>query len=91
MADTVTLYGPDGEQVTKPREPLTEQELRLLVEYKLFLRKHNYREALYCNKCWDRDLNDGTKAQINTSGFSVEALIECRCRVSYGKGTGLPN
>lgn len=87
--DTVTLYGPDGEPTDLPHEPIAEDELRLLLLYKKFLLKHGYREALYCNRCWGGNLSDGTRASVNDHGLTIEAMIKCRCRVAYGKGTGL--
>jgi hypothetical protein len=86
--DKVTLTDEAGSE-TLPHEPLTEDELRLLLEYKKFLQRHDYREAVYCSRCWGNDLADGTQFRVQTSGFTVEALIRCRCRVAYGKGGGL--
>lgn len=88
--DTVTLYGPDGEPTDLPHEPISDDELRLLLLYKKFLLKHGYREALYCNNCWNRqDLNDGTRASVQDNGLTIEAMIKCRCRVAFGRGSGL--
>lgn len=87
--DTLTLYGPDGEPANLPHEQITEDELRLLLEYKKFLQKHEYREAVYCNRCWGNNLSDGARFQVQTSGLTIEAFIQCRCRAAYGKGGGL--
>ena len=87
--DNVTLYGPNGEPTETPHEPLSDDELRLLLEYKKFLKAHDYREAVYCTRCWSRNLDDGTQFQVQTSGLTVEAIIKCRCRTAYGKGGGL--
>lgn len=87
--DNVTLYGADGEPTNLPHEPISDDELRLLLEYKRFLAKHGYREAVYCSRCWGNNLADGTEFRVQTSGLTVEAMIRCRCRVAYGKGGGL--
>lgn len=87
--DKVTLYGPDGAPTETDHEPLTEDELRLLLAYKRFLAAHGYREAVYCTRCWGNNLADGTEFRVQTSGLTVEALIKCRCRTAYGKGGGL--
>lgn len=84
-----TILGPDGSVANLPSETLSDDELRLLAEYKKFLQVRGYREALYCQRCWGRDLSDGCDAHVKTSGFSVEAMIKCRCRLVYGKGGGL--
>jgi hypothetical protein len=85
----VTLYDVNGEPSELPHEHLTDDELRLLLEYKRFLQAHGYREAVYCTRCWDRNLADGTQFQVQASGLTVEAMIKCRCRMAYGKGGGL--
>ena len=87
--DKVTLYGPDGEPAELPLEPLSEADLKLLLEYKKFLLKRGYREALYCNQCFSSNLADGTRIQVKDSGLTIEAMIKCRCRTAYGKGGGL--
>lgn len=87
--DTVTLYDANGEPTDLPHEPLSDDELRLLLEYKKFLQKHEYREAVYCNRCWGKNLAEGTEFRVQTSGLTVEAIIRCRCRTAYGKGGGL--
>jgi hypothetical protein len=88
--DTVTLYGADGAPIEAlPHEGFDTGELWLLAEYKKFLAKRGYREALYCQHCWSKDLSDGCEAHVKTSGLTVEALIKCRCRVAYGKGSGI--
>ena len=87
--DKVTLYDANGTPTELPHEPLSDDELKLLHEYKRFLAKRGYREAVYCNRCWDRSLDDGTEFKVQTSGLTVEAIIRCRCRTAYGKGGGL--
>jgi hypothetical protein len=87
--DKVTLYGADGEPTETPHEPLSDDDLRLLLQYKKFLQARGYREAVYCTRCWSNNLEDGTQFQVQTSGLTVEAIIRCRCRTAYGKGGGL--
>lgn len=87
--DTVTLYDANGEPTSLPHEAISEDELRLLLDYKKFLVKHGYREAVYCSRCWGNNLADGTEFRVQSNGFTIEALIKCRCRVAYGKGGGL--
>lgn len=87
--DTLTLYGPHGEPTETAHEPLTDDDLRLLLQYKKFLQAHGYREAVYCTRCWSNNREDGTQFQVQTSGLTVEAIIRCRCRTAYGKGGGL--
>lgn len=87
--DQVTLYDANGEPANLPHESLSDDELRLLLEYKRFLQAHGYREAVYCQRCWGNNLSDGTEFRVKTSGLTVEAMIRCRCRVAYGKGGGL--
>lgn len=86
----VSLYGPDGEPASLPHEPISDDELTLLLEYKRWLQRRGYREAVYCNRCYEGNLSDGTEFHVKTSGLTVEAMIKCRCRMAYGKGGGLP-
>lgn len=87
--DNITLYDAEGQPTNLPHETITDDELRLLLEYKKFLQKHGYREAVYCSRCWGNNLADGTEFRVQTSGLTVEAIIRCRCRIAYGKGGGL--
>jgi hypothetical protein len=87
--DQVTLYDANGEPANLPHEPISDDELRLLLAYKKFLETHGYREAVYCQRCWTHNLDDGTEFRVKVSGLTVEAIIRCRCRVAYGKGGGL--
>lgn len=90
VPEDVTLYGADGAPIEQlPHESLTTQELWLLAEYKKFLAAHNYREALYCNRCWGHNLHDGCEAHVKTNGLTVEAFVRCRCRITYAKGSGI--
>jgi hypothetical protein len=79
---TAQLVGPNGEVINKPTEVLTTEEAELLRKYKTFLRRHNYREALYCARCWDGGLSDGTEAYVTDS----QVVVKCRCRLSFYQG-----
>lgn len=85
---TATIVAPDGTPATLPHEPISAEELKVLAAYRQFLLKHEYREAIYCNRCWGQNLADGTRMHVKTEGLTTDAMIQCRCRVSYGK-TGL--
>lgn len=86
---TATILGPNGEPENLPHDPISEDELRVLAEYRKFLLKHDYREAIYCNRCWGHNLSDGTRMHVKTDGLTIEAMVKCRCRLAYGKGGGL--
>ncbi len=55
----------------------------LLRAYKKFLLKHDLREALYCQKCWGHNLNDGCEAHVT----DADILIRCRCTLRHHKGS----
>ena len=86
---SATILAPDGSVANLAEEGLTDAELQLLADYKKFLERRGYREALYCNRCWDHNLADGCNAMVQTSGFSVRAMIKCRCRFVHGAGGGI--
>lgn len=79
---TTQILGPDGSVASLPTVLLSEEDARLLRTYKKFLEKHNLREALYCNSCWDGDRADGVKAFVTTSQIG----IHCRCRLRFFQG-----
>lgn len=86
----ITLTDAEGNPLQElEHEPLSDAELNLLRDYKKFLYTRGYREAVYCNRCLDREQPTGTEFRVQTSGLTIEALIKCRCRVAYGKGSGL--
>lgn len=88
--DSVTLYGADGAPIEQlPHESFDAEELLLLANYKKFLQRRGYKEALYCNRCWESNLEHGCEAHVKTNGLTVEAMIRCRCRVAYAKGSGI--
>jgi len=82
----VTITDAEGEPAELPNEPITDPELELLLQYKQFLQRRGYREAVYCTRCWGNNLADGTEFHVQSRGVSIEALIRCRCRVAYGRG-----
>ncbi len=65
-----------------PTVILTGAEAMLLREYKTFLRRHGYKEALYCDRCWERNLAHGCEAYVTADRIG----IRCRCRFTYFQG-----
>lgn len=83
MSDTVTLYGPDGNQAVQQTVILSQEEAELLRSYKTFLTKRGLREALFCNDCWDhQSLQDGCEAHVTPT----QILIRCRCTTRFYQG-----
>lgn len=81
---SATVMGPDDKTVqTVGTEEIDFVEAKLLRDYKKFLMKHDLREALYCNRCWQHDLSDGTEAHVTDS----DILIKCRCTLRHYRGT----
>ena len=76
------IVTPDGTAATYPTLVLTPEDARLLREYKKFLQRHRYREALFCNDCWEGHLSDGTEAHVTPNAI----LIRCRCRATTFMG-----
>lgn len=77
-----TVLDANGQPTTLPTEILSLDEVRMLREYKKFLRKHQLREALFCQSCFQGDLHDGMEAYV-TDG---EVMMKCRHRMIYFKG-----
>lgn len=81
---TGTVMGPDEiTPQTIPTEEISFEDAKLLREYKKFLLKHDLREALYCQRCWGHNLNDGCEAHVTDSSV----LIRCRCTLRHHRGT----
>lgn len=57
--------------------------------WRKFLLRHRLAEALYCQTCFERNLDHGCHARVVQSGLTIEAGIACRHASRYGKGTGL--
>lgn len=76
------ILGPDGVVARLPVETLTFDEVQLLRSYKRFLSRHGYREALYCNRCFEGQLSDGCEAHVTPN----DILIRCRCRMTIDHG-----
>ena len=87
--DIATILAPDGSVANLPCESISDEDLRLLLAYKKWLQKNEYREAVYCQRCFGNNMRDGTDFSVKTSGLTVEAMVKCRCRIKYGKGGGL--
>jgi hypothetical protein len=79
---TGTILTPSGEIAQKPTMLLSDDDARLLREYKKFLQRHGLRETLYCNTCFEGNLNDGLRAFV-TDG---QILFECRHRMLFHQG-----
>jgi len=71
MSDLVDVH---GDPIRRHVE-FTVQEAQLLRSYRRFLEKHHLKEALYCGKCWERELSDGCKAFVRPEAI----MIQCRC------------
>lgn len=84
MAETTksVILAPDGSVATLPTTILTGEEAQLLREYKKFLLRHGYKEALYCDSCWNQNLQHGTEAYVTDDRIG----IKCRCRFTYFQG-----
>ena len=86
VEDVSTLVLPDGSIAQKANVRLTDEEARLLRQYKKFLTAHGFREGLFCNKCANvHNLDDGVRAGINDHSI----LIECRCQTLSHVGFGV--
>lgn len=77
-----TILTADGEVASKPTVILSSEEASLLRQYKKFLMKHGLREAVYCNTCFDGDLDDGMRAFVRDD----QILFECRHRMLFYQG-----
>jgi hypothetical protein len=82
-SDKALIIGPDGESAAVVRQyELSHEEAVLLRDYKKFLVRRGYKEAVYCRNCWDNRLSDGTKFVV-TDGHIA---IQCRCRFMFFQG-----
>ena len=75
MADNLILDPTTAAAAIQKEVLFTQAEAELLRAYKKLLLRHGLREALYCNQCWDHDLQDGCKAFVRDDRI----LIQCRC------------
>ena len=76
------IVTPDGRAATLPTTLLTGEEARLLRTYKKFLRRHDLKEALYCNLCWEHNLQHGCEAYVTDQ----QIVIRCRCGMRFFEG-----
>ena len=76
------IVAPDGTAANYPTTILTGDEARLLRSYKKFLNQHGLKEALYCNACWEHNLQHGCEAYVTTD----QIMIKCRCQVRFHQG-----
>lgn len=77
-----SIVGPDGSVLNKPTVILTTEEAELLRKYKQFLQRRGLREAVYCNHCFDGNLEDGMRAFVRDD----QILFECRHRMLFYQG-----
>lgn len=91
MAEVVkgTIITPDGEQIVAT-EVLTDEEAKLLREYKKFLQRHDLREAVFCNACaMVSDIGLARHGQPHGCEAFVtptDIMIRCRCRQRFYRG-----
>ena len=76
------IISPDGTAASYPTTLISDADAKLLREYKKWMQRNGYKEALYCNRCFEMNLHDGTEAWV--TGDKI--LIKCRCRVQYYQG-----
>lgn len=77
-----TIVTPDGKAANYPSTSLSGEEAKLLREYKKFLNRWGYKEALYCSRCWEMNLQHGCEAYVTNTDIG----IMCRCRYTFFKG-----
>ena len=84
-----TLRTPEGEVVV-PTFRLTDEDAALLRAYKKFLKRHELREALFCNSCaLATDVGEAYHGQPHGCEAHVtdtDILIKCRCRNRFHRG-----
>ena len=78
-----TIVGPNGVPVNTPPQLLTDDEARVLREYKKFLHRRGLREATFCNTCFEGNLNDGMKVRV-TDG---QIVLICKHRMLFYGGS----
>jgi hypothetical protein len=83
VADKIVVTDPTGEVETLAHEPITGPELQTLLAYKRFLATRGYQEAVRCTRCGEQD---GTRFYVTTRGTTIEAMVQCRCRIAFGRG-----
>jgi len=79
---TGTILGPDGAPAEVPTIVLDDDAARTFREYKKVLQRLGLKEALYCNECWDRNLDHGCEAYVTSS----QIVVKCRCRIRFHQG-----
>ena len=82
---TSLIVSPDGTAANYPTVLLSMEDAKLLREYKKWLLRNGYREALYCNACYAANRSDGLEAYVTPD----QMLFKCRCRALYYKGQTL--
>lgn len=84
---TATITAENGEVTTKPTILLTNDEARMLREYRQFLLRRGLKEALFCNNCFQQGdmARDGVKMFVTPN----QIAIECRCSLRFYQGQTL--
>ena len=72
----------DGSVANKPTTLLSADDAKLLREYKKFLSRMGWREALYCNQCYEGNLSDGMRVFVT----DAQIMAECRHRLVFHQG-----
>lgn len=76
------IVAPDGSLSQIPTIVISDEDAKLLREYKKFLQRQGLREALYCQHCWTGQRHDGCEAYVTAS----QIVIKCRCRNRFYHG-----
>lgn len=79
---TGLLYGPNNEPINTPTVLLDPADARIIREYKKVLQRLGLKEALYCDECWDRNVNHGLEAHVTSS----QIVFKCRCKLRVHMG-----
>lgn len=77
-----TIVLPDGTDQAVEFRMLSHEDAKLLRDYKRFLLRHGYKEALYCNVCHESNRASGLEAHVTPD----DILLRCRCRNQFYKG-----
>lgn len=79
---TGTILNADGSIANKPTVLLSNDDAVIMRQYKKLLQRMGWREALYCNACFEGNLHDGMQVFV-TDG---QILAECRHRMVFHQG-----
>lgn len=54
-----------------PTVNMTDDESKVLRQYRRFMIDRHVKEALYCQTCWDRNLYDGCRATVSDGAIDI--------------------